>query len=157
MGCKSSKPSPNPDPEPIPPAPPTEIKGYYSWNWGTGSYGPSGSNVGVAFTGHVDVTKAISLYVFGAGYCCPDLVPSYLGKPYITIGGGNEFGNFTVDALTSITNNLDSITPSYSGIIFDIEIANGDETLIAAFQDTFKAAKGKDLEVGLTIPHSAPF
>ena len=103
------------------------------------------------------MAKAVSLYVFGAGYCCPDLVPSYLGKPYITIGGGNEHGNFTVEALADITNNLDLITPNYSGIIFDVEIANGDDSLVEAFQDTFKAAKGKDLQVGLTIPHTAPF
>mgnify|MGYP006104787163 CR=1 FL=1 len=158
MGCNKSKPQPDPLPPSPPPAPPAETIGYYSWNWSTGSYGPSAANVGVAFTGYVDVAKAVSMYVLGAGCVCPNLVNSYKGKPYITIGGGNEHGNFTVEALSDITNNLDLITPSYSGIIFDIEIANGDASeLVEAFQDTFKAAKAKDLEVGLTIPHSAPF
>ena len=150
MGCNKSKPK---KPEPEPPTPPDEIKGYYSWNWETRSYGPSGANVGVAFTGYVDVAKAVALYVFGTN---PDLVPSYLGKPYITIGGGNEYGNFTVDALTNITNSFDLITPDYSGIIFDVEIANGASDLVVAFQETFKAAKAKDLQVGVTLPHTAP-
>ena len=162
MGCSRSKPSPDPyhPPEPGPPPTPPEVtKGYYSWNWGTGSKGPEGANVGVAFTGHADVPSAVSYYVMGAAWCCPNLVNSYLGKPYITIGGGNDFGNFTVDALVDITNNLDMITPHYSGIIFDIEIANGADSgaLVSAFQYTFQAVKDKDLVVGLTVPHSAPF
>lgn len=73
MGCKKSKPKPDPSPPAPIPDPPTEIRGYYSWNWSTGSYGPSGTNVGAAFTGYVDVAKAVSMYIFGAGYCCPDL------------------------------------------------------------------------------------
>ena len=68
-----------------------------------------------------------------------------MGKPYITIGGGNDHGNYTLDALSKIINDLDLITPNYSGIIFDIEIANGDSTLIESFQEVFKAAKAKNL------------
>jgi hypothetical protein len=54
----------------------------------------------------------------------------HLGRdgPWITIGGGNEHGNFSADAIDAIYDNLESIvTAGYSGIIFDIEIANGEE------------------------------
>ena len=158
MGCKKSKPNP-PGP---PPTPPDEIKGYYSYNWGTGSYGPEGANVGVAFTGHVDVATAISLYVFGAAWCCPDLVPSYLGKPYITIGGGegdDKAGVFTLDAINRVKDNLDKITDDYSGVIFDIEVAEGDNSasLVKAFEETFIAAKNLNLQVGVTTCHTAPY
>ena len=30
------------------------LAGYYSWNWGKGSTGPSGANIGVAFTGLIN-------------------------------------------------------------------------------------------------------
>jgi hypothetical protein len=68
----------------------TEINGFYSWNWGSGcdllrcprppalvhvllrsfrSHGASGANVGVAFTGLVDVKQAIAGYPPGATWC----------------------------------------------------------------------------------------
>ena len=37
-----------------------EVKGFYSWNWGSGSYGPPGANAGVAFTGLIDIPNAIA-------------------------------------------------------------------------------------------------
>lgn len=48
-------PTPNPNPNPNPPAEGGLIKSYYSWNWGTGSKGSAGANVGTNFTGLVGV------------------------------------------------------------------------------------------------------
>jgi hypothetical protein len=67
---------------------PDPMIGYYSWNWSTGSTGPKGSNIGAAFTGYSDVTKAIEGYVEESSWCCPKLNQHNL----ITIGGGNEHG-----------------------------------------------------------------
>lgn len=39
-----------------------ERRAYYSWNWGSGSYGPDGANTGVAFTGLIGMSAAISGY-----------------------------------------------------------------------------------------------
>jgi hypothetical protein len=57
------------------------VVGYYSWNWGSGSTGPPGSNIGIAFTGLVDLSKALSGYTPGAAWCCPDLV----GEHFVTV------------------------------------------------------------------------
>ena len=46
----------------------------------------------------------------------------------------------------------------YSGIVFDIEVADGDgPPLIDAFQSLFQECKHLNLEVGITMSHSAPF
>ena len=39
-----------------------ELVGYYSWNWGTGSFGPPVQfpETGIAFTGLIDIPKAIA-------------------------------------------------------------------------------------------------
>lgn len=51
MGCCKSK-KDNNDNKPDPPEPvPPNIQGYYSWGWGGGSYGQTGANIGIAFSG----------------------------------------------------------------------------------------------------------
>ena len=127
MGCCKSKKNDDPLPEPVPP----NIKGYYSWSWGGGSYGQDGANIGIDFNGYVNV--AIALGTYPAAY--PALTSPGRVGPWITLGGGNDHGNFTVEAIKDISDNLQSIIDKkYSGIIFDIEIANGEEEgLVSSF------------------------
>ena len=68
---------------------------FYAWSWGTGSSGPSNSNVSIAFTGYADVADAISNYDPSYTWCCPQLSEPKL----ITIGGGTAPGNITVAVL----------------------------------------------------------
>ena len=100
--------------------------GYYSWNWGSGSAGPTDATVGVAFTGLVNVTQAVDQYTPGAAWCCPKLIGPE-GKGFISIGGGNAAGGFSVETLAGITKDMDYIVQSgqYSGIVFDVEICSG--------------------------------
>ncbi|GMH80603.1 hypothetical protein TrST_g632 [Triparma strigata] len=133
-----------------------QIVGYYSWNWSTGSKGPSGSTIGVAFTGLINTADAIAGYTPGASWCCPELD---VEQPMLSLGGGNAAGQFTVDALSAIQKDLDLVTAAnYTGIVFDVEEAIGSsEALISAFQTTFAAAKAKKLSVVITTSHSAPY
>ena len=133
--------------------------GYYAWNWGAGSHGPTDATVGVAFTGLVDVKKAVDQYTPGAAWCCPGLIGPD-GKGFISIGGGNAAGGFSVDTLNAITQDMDYIVQSeqYSGIVFDVEICMGESAdLIAAFNTTIDTAKQAGLIVGITSSHSAPY
>merc|ERR1719150_2221497 len=99
-----------------------EIIGYYSWNWGAGSKGPPGANAGCAFTGLTDVTAAINGYTAGASWCCPELV----GTKFLTLGGGNSAGVFTVDSLSSIGTSANQIMKAgYEGVMFDVEEVTG--------------------------------
>jgi len=134
----------------------TEIVGYYSWNWGAGSTGPSGANAGAAFTGYTDVKTAIDYYPEGAAWCCPALV----GKKYLTLGGGNEAGLFDAESLSKIGISAEYIksTTSYEGVIFDVEIVKGSSgVIVPAFAQAFKAMKEQGLIVGVTTSHSAPY
>ena len=75
--------------------PSSPVSGYYSWNWGSGSIGASDANMGIAFTGLINVGEAISGYTEGAAWCCPKLTEPKL----LTLGGGNAAGMFTAKAL----------------------------------------------------------
>jgi len=146
---------PSPTPAPAPPSPLSGIKGYYSWNWGTGSAGPPGANAGCAFTGLIDVKKAISQYPLGASWCCPTLA----GTKYLTLGGGNSAGIFNEAALTAIASSVADITAAgYEGVMFDVEEVQGSSgTMVPAFANTFAAVKGAGLRVAVTTSHSAPY
>lgn len=134
---------------------PFPMNGYYSWNWGSGSTGAVGANVGVAFTGLVDVGAAISGYTEGCAWCCP-----YLLKPkLLSLGGGNAAGMFTAQALSAIQNDISSVTSAgYSGIVFDIEeVIGSSQTMIPIFAKTFADCKAAGLSVTVTVSHSAPY
>ena len=47
---------------------------------------------GLAFTGLIDIPKAIAQYTAGCAWCCPKLKGQ--DGPWITIGGGNSLGLF---------------------------------------------------------------
>ena len=129
--------------------------GYYSWNWSTGSEGPSGDANGVAFTGLVDVDGAIKGYSPGASWCCPPL----RGKQMISLGGGNAAGTFTVTVLASIEKSLSSVAAAnYTGVVFDVEQVSGPASALSpAFASVFAACKKMGLTVAITTSHSAPY
>lgn len=83
-----------------------EVLGYYTWNWGAGSFGPPGANAGVAFTGLVSIPDAMAQYTPGAAWCCPVLVGPNNGKPWISIGGGNAAGIFNPTTLGKIIDDI---------------------------------------------------
>jgi len=134
-----------------------EIIGYYSWNWGAGSFGPPGANAGAAFTGLVNVGQAINGYPEGAAWCCPTLA----GEKWLTVGGGNAAGTFSVDSINSIGWSAETIwrsTPLYAGVLFDVEIVYGNSSsVVEAFAAAFKNLKYGNLKVGVTTSHSAPY
>lgn len=134
----------------------TEIIGYYSWNWGAGSFGPPGANAGAAFTGYTDVKTAIDYYPEGAAWCCPALA----GEKWLTVGGGNSAGTFNARSLSSIENSADYIKNStlYAGVLFDVEIVYGSNaTIVDAFSAAFAGLKEGGLKVAVTTSHSAPY
>merc|ERR1712160_87728 len=85
--------------------------GYYAWNWGAGSHGPPGATVGVAFTGLTNVTQAVDFYTPGCAWCCP-VLKGPEGKGFISIGGGNTAGVFSVETLADITRDIYYIVDS---------------------------------------------
>jgi len=133
-----------------------EMIGYYSWNWGSGSTGPSDANAGAAFTGYTDVKTAIAYYPEGAAWCCPALV----GEKWLTLGGGNSAGIFNAESLSSIETSVEYIKNSsdYEGVLFDVEIVSGtSSSMVPAFAAAFKSLKEGGLKVGVTTSHSAPY
>jgi len=143
------------DTEPEPELESTETIGYYSWNWGAGSKGPTGANAAAAFTGYTDVKTAIDYYPEGAAWCCPALV----GTKYLTLGGGNDAGKFDSKSLSKIGIAAEYIkNTTYKGVIFDVEIVSGSSNnMVQAFAQAFKALKEEGLIVGVTTSHSAPY
>jgi len=109
---------------------------------------PSGTNLGVAFSGWVDPSTAIS---------SSSTVKNSLPSPqYISLGGGNSNGAWTSALLSTVQSAISSGSfSSYQGIVFDIE--TGDSGLSSAFQAAFSAANAKGLKVLVTISHSAPY
>lgn len=130
------------------------IVGYYSWNWGPGS-DVAGATDSVAFTGLIDVKKAINGYTPGASWCCPVL----RGRTHLSLGGGNAAGMFTDDSLSDIVKDLPLVVAAnYSGIVFDVEEVEGPtSTMIPAFAKAFAACKRLGLIVTVTTSHSAPY
>jgi len=128
----------------------SQIIGYYSWGWQGGSQGPRGANVGIAFTGLIDVTQAISGYT----------TPALHGETYCSIGGGNAGGIFTVTAINKITSACKSgaFKQKYHGICYDVEIVKGSSSsVVSAFRESFAACKSAGLKVFVTTSHSAPY
>merc|ERR1719272_620066 len=78
----------------VPPTP--QHIGYYSPSWDQGSVGPDGADIGIAFTGWVDPSSALTEY---AG-------PVLQGVKYVSFGGGNSNGKFTADRLSSVISSI---------------------------------------------------
>ena len=73
-----------------------------SRNWGKGSTGDKNATHSVAFTGLVDVGKAVAGYTEGASWCCPEL----RGIRMLSLGGGNSAGVFNQQNIEA------TVTPS---------------------------------------------
>jgi len=104
--------------------------------------------IGIAFSGWTDLTLA--LYESSLVY---DRLPA---MKWISLGGGNANGRFTLSSVNSIYAAIAAGKFSgWRGIVFDIEI--GDAGLYPAFAKCFRAAVAKGLGVMVGVSHSAPF
>ena len=132
------------------PAPTPEIRGYYYWNWGSGTVGPIGKNASAAFTGWSDVDHAISDF--------PD-TSVLLGTKYLTVGGGDMSGQITAEALKKYAISGQKIkNAGYEAVMFDIEEIKGSHTMmIPLFAQAFAAIKKAGLGVGVTVSKCAPY
>jgi len=123
--------------------------GYYSPSWDSGSKGPTGATMGVAFSGWVDPVKAIADY-HG---------PVLKGDKYCSVGGGNDNGRFTPSRIQKITQSMKLFKQAgYDGLCYDVEevVGNG-SVLVAAFKTSFAACKQAGLKVFVTTSHTAPY
>ena len=78
------------------------------------------------------------------------------GKKFLTIGGGNSNGRWSLSALANLDNGIRSKQLSgYDGIAYDIE--EGDSGLASAFSSSFVNAKANGLSVMVTVSHSQPY
>jgi hypothetical protein len=125
-----------------------EVHGYWWWTWSNSQYAPSGTNLGIAFSGWADVNNALS-ESSSLKYKLP-------GMKMLSIGGGNQNGRFTWNTLNSLNDALSSgRLNDYNGISYDVE--EGDNGLEQAFADSFALAKRMGKTVLVTVSHSAPY
>jgi len=125
------------------------IAGIFYWTWDSSPPGGlSNFNVGVAFSGLVDPSSAIS----NSGGVYGNLP----GAKWISLGGGNSAGSWTSSLLSSVTSSINNNAFSgYQGIVFDVE--QGDSGLASAFETAFAAAKAHGFKVLVTVSHSCPY
>jgi hypothetical protein len=129
-------------------APSSEIHGYWWWTWSNSKSAPTGTNMGIAFSGYADPNKAVS--------DSASLKGKLPNVKYIDIGGGDKSGRWSSGQLNSVTSSIQSgAFAGYGGICFDIE--EGDSGLANAFKSSFSAAKAKGMKVLVTISNSAPY
>lgn len=103
---------------------------------------------GIAFSGWTDPTLA--LYESSLVY---NQLPA---MKWISLGGGNANGRFTLSSVNTIYNAIaNGKFSGWRGLVFDIEI--GDAGLYPAFAQCFRAAVAKGLGVMVGVSHSAPF
>jgi len=124
--------------------------GLWYWTWTGAATAPTGSTLGLSFSGWTSVSNAISESAA--------IINKLPGTKILTLGGGNDNGYWTASNLASVTtaiNNGVIKNAGYAGIAYDIE--RGDAGLGAAFLNSFAAAKTKGLIVIVTVSHSTPF
>jgi hypothetical protein len=124
-------------------------KGYWWWTWSATQLAPANTNIAIAFSGWADPNKALS----DSGGVVHKLP---VGSKYISLGGGNSNGYFTLSSVNSITQAIQNGDfHAYDGIAYDVE--EGDANLANAFTQSFAAAKLAGLKVLVTVSHSAPY
>jgi hypothetical protein len=129
-------------------SPDAQLKGYYWQTWETKYAAPSNTNMGIAFSGWVNMKPALS-----ESSQVKEKLP---GFQMFSIGGGNNNGYFTSSSLISLDAAISGGSlAGYDGIVYDIE--KGDSGLTSNFAASFALAKSKGLMVVVTVSHSAPY
>lgn len=128
-------------------SPSSLVAGYWYQSWQS-STPPSGINLGVCFSGYIAISDVLAN--------CVNIKSNLPGKKYLSFGGGNAAGLWTLTALTSLTSGINANQlAGWDGIVYDIE--EGDAGLSSAFASSFAAAKAKGLAVLVTVSHSQPY
>jgi hypothetical protein len=123
-------------------------KGYYQQTWKATGKQPSGTNIGIAFSGWANPNNAVS-DSNGVKGALPN-------TKYIALGGGNANGRWTSALLSSVNSAINAGSFSgYAGLCYDIE--EGDSGLANAFETSFSTAKANGLKVIVTISHAGPY
>ncbi len=127
----------------------SEVVGYWDQSFEQHVTPPSGANLAIAFCGYSDITKALQ--------CSAELRPRMVGDKYLSVGGGNDNGAFSMATIEAATAALKAgEVTGYDGIAFDVEECEG-EGLASYFSEAFSVAKSQDLKVLVTVSHSEPF
>eukprot|EP00746_Dinoflagellata_sp_MGD_P070390 gnl/MRDRNA2_/MRDRNA2_28830_c0_seq1.p1 gnl/MRDRNA2_/MRDRNA2_28830_c0~~gnl/MRDRNA2_/MRDRNA2_28830_c0_seq1.p1 ORF type:complete len:313 (+),score=45.81 gnl/MRDRNA2_/MRDRNA2_28830_c0_seq1:110-1048(+) len=125
-----------------------QVVGYYERTWAPSAPLP-GASVAMAFSGWANCSLALR----DSSKILIDLV----GDKYITLGGGNKNGRFSVEILTDLTSLIKQGNFSeYVGIVFDVEEC-ATVGLASAFDSAFTAAKAQNLKVVVTVSNAAPY
>jgi hypothetical protein len=102
----------------------------------------------VCFSGWITISDAASN--------CATVKSQLPGKKYLSFGGGNANGRWTLSALINLDSGIKSKQlAGWDGIVYDIE--EGDSGLAAAFATSFATAKANGLGVLVTVSHSQPY
>ena len=123
--------------------------GHWQKTWRAPSTAFRNAQLSFAFSGEVDVRKALSesrkVYHNLRG-----------AKKIITIGGGNRNGYWTKARINEVALYIDNRRfAGYQGIAFDVE--EGESGLAPWFRWVFEKAKKARLDVVVTVSHTAPY
>lgn len=125
------------------------IIGYYAQTWVRPvSNGPAGATMSIAFSGWMNVE---SMLVESNG-----IFDNLKGDKYITFGGGNQNGRFTLAGIQGVDTAIKAGRfNAYKGLVYDLEI--GDSGLTPALLSSFSLARSKGFVVIVTVSHSLPY
>ncbi len=104
--------------------------------------------MGVCFSGWISVKDVLTN--------CAKIKARLPGRKFISFGGGNSKGRWTLSALTNLDSGIrNKQLRGWDGIVYDIE--DGDPGLAPAFARSFANAKANGLSVLVTVSHSQPY
>jgi len=137
-----------PSTSPEPTSSPATVVGYWDKTWSPGT-GPSGTNIGVAFSGYANVNLALQNG--------RQVINHLEGAKYLSIGGGaKSTGSITAAVLEDVVSGVQNrLFTGYQGIAFDVEV--GDAGLESQYEAAFAAVKAGGLKVLVTVSHSEPY
>ncbi len=124
--------------------------GYWWQTWNTPSTPPPADiNVGFCFSGYIAPNDVLRE--------CSQLKAKLPGtKKFLTFGGGDTTGRWTLSALINLDNAIRSKQLSgWDGIAYDVE--EGDAGLAGAFSTSFSNAKANGLIVLVTVSRAQPY
>ena len=106
---------------------------------------PSNTNLCICFSGSSVISNALNK--------CANVVNQMPGKRYISLGGVNDNGRWTVSALVKLLSAISrNLLSDYEGIAY--YLAEGDAGLSSVFAASFRAAKAKKLSILVSFSHS---